>query len=36
MTKKIMQNSRWEDTAELEEGHFDVKLSTGYLVSQCL
>lgn len=25
-----------QDTAELEEGHFDVKLSTGYIVSQCL
>lgn len=31
-----MQNSKLEDTAELQEGHFDVKVSTGYLVPQCL
>lgn len=31
-----MQNSKWEDAAELEEGDFDVKPSTGYLVSQWL
>lgn len=31
-----MQNSKWEDTAELEGGHLDVKVSAGYLVSQYL
>lgn len=31
-----MQNSKREDTAELEGSHFDVKVSTGYLVSQYL
>lgn len=34
--KTHMQNSKLEDTAELQEGHFDVKVSTGYLVPQCL
>lgn len=35
-TQQHMQNSKWEDTAELEGGHLDVKVSTGYLVSQYL